>query len=141
MFSFVLFCIICGFKHPRDVDFLRGASQVRAGVHAQAAGAAAETVTFWSVFAGVAVLAVQFLFVFGAVGGVQHFTAHAAFEARLVVFVTASNAFFSGIDGLFALWAFWVFNWLERHLDFFFVYLNGLVVKFGEAFRTLLYNV
>lgn len=105
-----------------------------AGVHAQAARAAAEAVALGSVLAGVAVLAVQFLFVFGAVGRVEHFTAHAALEARLVVFVAACNALFGRVDGLFALGAFWVFNWLERHLDCFSFTLNGLVVKFGEAF-------
>ena len=104
-----------------------------AGVHAQAARAAAEAVALGSVLAGVAVLAVQFLFVLGAVGGVKHLLAHAALEARLVVFVATSNALLGGVDGLFALGAFGVLHGLERHLDCFLVYLNGLVVKFGEA--------
>lgn len=85
------------------------------GVHAQASSATAESVTLGSVFAGVAVLAVKFLLVLGAVGGVQHLTAKSAFEAGFVVFVASSDALFSGVDGLFAFRALGVFYWLERH--------------------------
>lgn len=38
-----------------------------------------------------------------------------AFETLLVEFVSTSNAFLSGIHGLAAFWAFWIFDWLERH--------------------------
>ena len=88
-----------------------------ASVHAKATGTTAKAVAFRSVFAGVAVLAIQFGFVFCAVGGVQHFAAKAAFEAGLVPFVTASYTLFSGVDGFLALGAFGVFGRLERHLD------------------------
>lgn len=114
-FEFEVFFVL--YVNILDVHFLRGAAQVRAGVHAQAASTTAKAVALGSVLAGVAVLAVQFLFVFSAVGRVQHFLAHAALEARLVVFVATSNALFGSVDGLLALGAFWVFNWLERHLD------------------------
>lgn len=46
-------------------------------VHAQATSTTTKTVAFGSVFAGVAVLAVQFGLVLSAVGGVQHFTTKA----------------------------------------------------------------
>lgn len=55
--------------------------QVSTGVHAETAGSTTETVAFGSVFAGVAVLAVQLGLVLGAVGGVKHLAAK-AFEGK-----------------------------------------------------------
>lgn len=49
------------------------------GIHAQATSTTTKTVAFGSVFAGVAVLAVQFGLVLSTVGRVQHF-ATKAFE-------------------------------------------------------------
>lgn len=68
-----------------------------------------------------AVLAVQFTFVFSAVCGVQHLGAHSAFEALLVEFVATSHTFFGGVDGLAAFWALGVFYWLEWHFDLIFL--------------------
>jgi len=92
------------------------AAQVLAGVHAQAARAAAEAVALGAVLAGVAVLAVELAFVLSAVGGVQHLVAHSAFEAHLVELEAASDLLLGRVHGLAAFRAFGVFNWLERHL-------------------------
>lgn len=48
---------------------------MRAAIHGQATSTTAETVTFWSVFTAMAVLAEQFLIVLCAVGGIQSFIA------------------------------------------------------------------
>ena len=50
--------------------------EMRTGVHAEAAGATAETVALRAEFTRVAVLAVQLGLVLCAVGGVEHLAAH-----------------------------------------------------------------
>ena len=73
-------------------------SQVLSLVHAKAPGTASESVSLGAEFAGMAVLAVKFAFVFGAVGRVQELTAQSALEAHFVPFQTSSYPLFSGVD-------------------------------------------
>lgn len=84
-------------------------------IHRQATGSTTETVSFGSKFAGVADFAEELTFVFGAVRGVEKFTAKTAFETHFVPFEPTSNTFFRSVDGFAAFWAFRMFNWLERH--------------------------
>lgn len=109
-----------GWVHGAGIQGLL-ASQVLAGVHAQAAGTTAEAVALGAVLPGVAVLAVQLALVLSAVGGVQHLVAHAAFEAHLVELEAAGHLLLGGVYGLAAFGALGVVSWLERHLGLFLV--------------------
>jgi len=93
-------------------------------VHWQSAGTTTETISFWSIFTGVTVFAVQVLFMLCAVCWVQTFVAHFAFEASFVEFVSTSDTFFSCVYRFTAFWAFWVWGWDERHFVWFVVWLN-----------------
>lgn len=58
-----------------------------------------------------------------------------AFEASFVIFVSSSDALFSGVDWFAALWALWVVCWLERHCWFGFVgFLDGMSWGFANYF-------
>jgi len=92
--------------------------QMISAVHAEATSATTEPIAFRSILPSVALFAIEFLFVFGTVGWIQHFIAHTAFEARFVEFVSASDPLFGCIYWFAALWAFRVLNWLERHFGF-----------------------
>lgn len=85
-------------------------------VHAQTASTTAETVALRTIFATIALLAEQFTFVFGGIGGIQTLMAESAFEATLVPFLAGSQHFFGGIDRFVALRAFWTFRSFERHV-------------------------
>jgi len=98
--------------------------QMVSGVHAEAAGAAAEAVALGSVLACVAVLAEEFSLVLGAVSGVQQLVAHSTLEAHLVELESSSHALLGGVDGLAALRALGVLDGLERHLGRFFLVLQ-----------------
>lgn len=90
--------------------------ELGSGVHRQAAGTAAESVSLGAVLSAVAIFAVQLVLVLGAVGRVEHLAAHSALEASFVPFVSTGDSFLGGVDRLAALGALGVLSWLERHL-------------------------
>mgnify|MGYP005987220429 CR=1 FL=1 len=66
---------------------------MRTGVHAEAAGATAETVALRAEFTRVAVLAVQLGLVLCAVGGVEHLAAHSCKHHQNSQKLTQGSAF------------------------------------------------
>lgn len=123
-----------GWVHGARIQGLL-ASQVFAGVHAQAASAAAEAVALGAVLPGVAVLAVELALVLSAVGGVQHLVAHAAFEAHLVELEATGHLLLGGVYGLAAFGALGVVSWLERHLGLFLVRSLSFDIRWVAAGR------
>lgn len=86
-------------------------------VHGQAAGTTSETVTAGSVFAAVALLAVDLAVVGGHIGAVQFLLAQTAVVAVSVPLGASGQHLFSGIDRAAALGAFGLLNGSERHFD------------------------
>jgi len=87
-------------------------------IHGQTSCSTTETVSFRSEFPSVAVLAVDFSLMLGAVGGVKKFVAKTAFEAGFVPLLSTGEPFLSSVHGFAAFGAFWVLWRLERHSDF-----------------------
>lgn len=63
------------------------------------------------------VLAVDFSFVFGAVGRVKKLVAKTALETGFVPFLSTGEPFLSSVHGLATFGAFWVLWRLERHSE------------------------
>jgi len=78
--------------------------------------AAAAAEAFRAVLFAVTRFAIQLHVVRSHVLQLQHFIAHIAFEASLVVLVVANHDLFCSIDRLAAFWAFRCLHRFERHL-------------------------
>jgi hypothetical protein len=72
-------------------------------VHRKSSGSTTETVSFGSKLAGIALLAIESIFVRIHVNGIQPLVAQIALEAGLVPFVTTGQQFFGSVDRLIAL--------------------------------------
>jgi hypothetical protein len=90
-------------------------AKVFTDIHGQTTSTSAKTVSFWSEFAAMAVLAEHLTVVLGAVGGVEEFIAEPALETGLVPLLSSGQSFLSSVDGFAALGALGVLWRLERH--------------------------
>jgi len=85
------------------------------GVHTKAGRATAEAISLGSIFAAVADLAEEHLFVAVGISRVQHLVAHTAFVTFLVERNVAYHSGLGVVHGLATLGAFWSFGGFERH--------------------------
>jgi len=89
--------------------------EVCAGVHTKASRATAEAISLRSIFAAVAGLAEEHIFVAVGVSRVQHLVAHTAFVTFLVEGNVAYHPGLGVVYGLAALRALGGFGGFERH--------------------------